>query len=381
MTSPPARRILMTTDAVGGVWSFATDLASALCNCGHTVILAVMGPAPRAEQLKALRAVPGLQVELTGTALEWMDPEDRDASWARKSLLGIASRADLDLVHLNSYREASFDWPAPVLVVAHSCVWSWWQACRGEAPTETRWDTYAAAVQAGLAAADAWVAPTRAFRDCIAAHYAPRSHGHVIRNGISLPIGGAKKEPFILAAGRLWDEAKNLAAVGGVASELDWPVRVAGPMQSPGADAAHPGIDGIECLGTLSRSQLIAEMRRAAIFVSPALYEPFGLSILEAASCGCALVLSDIPTLRELWDGAAQFVEPHDRGALVRSLQDLCRDHELRARMQQAARRRAERYRLSETVTSYAELYRAISDPRASKRAASSSAAMAEAAA
>ena len=39
-----------------------------------------------------------------------------------------------------------------------------------------------------------------------------------------------------------------------------------------------------------------------------ALYEPFGLAVLEAAQAGCALVLSDIPTFRELWDGAALFV-------------------------------------------------------------------------
>ena len=51
-------------------------------------------------------------------------------------------------------------------------------------------------------------------------------------------------------------------------------------------------------------------MARTAVFVSPALYEPFGLAVLEAAQAGCALVLSDIPTFRELWDGVALFVAP-----------------------------------------------------------------------
>ena len=44
------------------------------------------------------------------------------------------------------------------------------------------------------------------------------------------------------------------------------------------------------------------------IFVSVSRYEPFGLAVLEAAHAGCALVLSDIPTFRELWQGAASFV-------------------------------------------------------------------------
>ena len=37
-------------------------------------------------------------------------------------------------------------------------------------------------------------------------------------------------------------------------------------------------------------------------------YEPFGLAVLEAAQAGMRLVLSDIPSFRELWDGAATFV-------------------------------------------------------------------------
>ena len=40
-------RILMTTDAVGGVWVYATELACSLCNGGNEVMLAVIGPRER----------------------------------------------------------------------------------------------------------------------------------------------------------------------------------------------------------------------------------------------------------------------------------------------------------------------------------------------
>ena len=55
-------------------------------------------------------------------------------------------------------------------------------------------------------------------------------------------------------------------------------------------------------------------MGRAAIYALPARYEPFGLSILEAALSGCALVIGDIPSLREIWADAALFVpsDGHD---------------------------------------------------------------------
>ncbi len=65
----------------------------------------------------------------------------------------------------------------------------------------------------------------------------------------------------------------------------------------------------------------------------PARYEPFGLSALEAGLAGCALVLGDIPSLREIWHGAAVFVDSDDSEHLKFSLQKLMhtptRIHEL----------------------------------------------------
>jgi glycogen(starch) synthase len=51
----------------------------------------------------------------------------------------------------------------------------------------------------------------------------------------------------------------------------------------------------------------------------PARYEPFGLSVLEAALSGCALVLGDIASLREVWGGAACYVRPGDSRAAPRA--------------------------------------------------------------
>src|SRR4051812_46673323 len=213
MMTPPARRILMTTDAVGGVWTYATDLSCGLCERGDEVTLVVMGPAPRTEQLAPLRDIRGLSIEPTDLALEWMDPDGSDIANARDHLLSIARRVRPDIIHLNSYREAVFDWPAPVLVVAHSCVWSWWQDCRGGAPDDPRWHRYAESVAAGLAAADMWCAPSEAFRSMIKALYPVRTPGRVIHNGASLQAAFHDKQPLILAAGRLWDEGKNLSAL------------------------------------------------------------------------------------------------------------------------------------------------------------------------
>src|SRR5215216_7806333 len=239
--SPPSRclRVLMTTDAIGGVWVFSTALARELCRRGDRVTLVTLGPRPQDHQLAAIGDVAGLDLEITDLALEWMDPDGHDFSRALEHLATIEGRLRPDVVHLNGYREACGDWTAPVLVSAHSCVRSWWRACRGGEPSEPRWHRYIANVAAGLDRADAWIAPTSAFRDTVQALYAPRRRGGVILNGIDFAPTTVTKEPFILAAGRLWDEAKNLVALAAIASELDWPVRVAGPLQSVDGAAAH----------------------------------------------------------------------------------------------------------------------------------------------
>src|SRR3546814_16818778 len=72
-----------------------------------------------------------------------------------------------------------------------------------------------------------------------------------------------------------------------------------------------------DLLGVLGEASMAAWRERAGIFVSPSLYEPFGLAVLEAAMSGCALLLSDIPTFRELWDGAAVFTPAGDSDALA----------------------------------------------------------------
>jgi phosphatidylinositol alpha-mannosyltransferase len=80
------------------------------------------------------------------------------------------------------------------------------------------------------------------------------------------------------------------------------------------------------------------------VFVSAASFEPFGLAVLEAASAGCALILSDMGSFRELWEGAALFVPVRDEDAYVEAIEMLIRDPDRRQRLGEAASRRAVRY-------------------------------------
>jgi glycosyltransferase involved in cell wall biosynthesis len=347
-------RLLMTTDAVGGVWTFSTGLANELALRGARILLVTMGPQPRAEQLSAIRS-PSIELVVTDYALEWMDPEGRDAESAGEGLLRLAERFDPDLVHVNGFREAALPFDAPVLLTAHSCVWTWWKACRGGRPDEPRWSTYFTNAAAGLEAARLWIAPTHAFRAAIQEAYSPRSSRRVIRNGTTLSRGSAEKQPFILSAGRLWDEAKNTALLDAIAPSLPWPVKLAGADPRTGAEAS-----ACEILGPLAHEGLRALMEEAAVYAAPALYEPFGLSVLEAAASGCALVLADIATFRELWDGVALFCDPRDPEAFGSALRDLCADERRLRSLGAAARRRASHYTLTATAAAYLDAYESL---------------------
>ena len=353
MSHDLALRILMTTDTVGGVWTYSCALASSLAASGADVTLATIGPRAQRSQQAMLRSSRVRLVE-TDLLLEWQDPEGQDLANAERVLAKLEAGFKPDIVHLNSFREATFGWHAPTVLVAHSCVNSWALACHDTAwLADTRWRGYTERVAAGLDMAQVWVCPSQSFHDEIAAIYTPRSRGVVIWNGIAPEDFSGHKQDMIFAAGRLWDRAKNIGLLSVAARGLDWPVQIAGPN-----DADPP--EGVTWLGQLSHEDLRERLQHAAIFVSPALYEPFGLSVLEAAAAGSALVLSDIPTFRELWSGASLFFDPGDSDALRQTLARLCADHPERARLQRAAYEHSLSYSLTRTTDAYLRLYEGL---------------------
>jgi glycogen synthase len=366
-------KLLMTADTVGGVWTYAVELCAALAGHGVEVALATFGAALRPHQRSDLHALPTVELHESGFALEWMDDPWEDVDRGSAWLLDLEARLRPDLIHLNDYARGVLPWRAPALVVGHSCVLSWWRAVRGE-EAPSRWSRYRAAVTAGLRAADAVVAPTHALLRSLEQDYGPFAPARVIPNGRDAGrFHCAPKQDFILGVGRLWDEGKNVAALADIAPALPWPVRMAGPLEHPdGGGAAFPGV---EPLGFLSAAELATCYARAPVCVLPARYEPFGLAALEAALSGCALVLGDLPSLREVWGDAALFVPPEDRSALGEAVLGLIRAPERRRELARPARQRALVFTPERMAGEYLELYRSLIERgrRGPERAAAAS--------
>ncbi|MBV9493867.1 MAG: glycosyltransferase family 4 protein [Acidobacteria bacterium] len=348
-------KILMTTDAVGGVWSYSMELARALAKSGVEIVLVTMGDAAsRAQRCEALSLSNVTLVEST-YQLEWTPEPWDDVDRAGEWLLALERDTHPNVVHLNGYAHGALPFAAPVIVVGHSCVYSWWQAVHGSEPPEEWW-TYHERVKAGLAGADVVIAPSWTMLDSLRSIYGVAMRGaRIIHNTRTGPFTPREKQPFVLAAGRLWDEGKNVATLARVAPSLSWPVRVAG--------AAGESLPNVEWLGVLSACAMAEQHGQASIYCLPARYEPFGLTVLEAALSSSALVLGDIASLRELWDGAAIFVPPDDEALLRSTLLSLIEDGQLRRHYGMLARERARVYDPQTFGRRYLATYRELTTP------------------
>jgi glycosyltransferase involved in cell wall biosynthesis len=345
----------MTADAIGGVWNYCLDLTASLASFEVDVVLAAMGSRPSAKQKAATADISNLTLLESDYKLEWMDSPWADVNAAGDWLLSLARTFEPDLIHLNGFAHASLSWNVPTMVVAHSCVRSWWAAVKGRSAPSS-FNEYTERVSRGLHQASLVVAPSHAMLAAIDKEYSLIGPTKVIPNGcVRLYRRPSKKKEFILTAGRLWDEAKNVRLIEGIASNLSWLVYAAGESRSPSGGLQQ--LKHIHYLGSLSDEQLAAILATAPIYASPALYEPFGLTVLEAALSGCALVLSDIPSFRENWTDAAILIPPGDAPAWQDVLQEFIDNEKFRGELAQRALERAEKLQPEKVGERYFKAY------------------------
>lgn len=357
----PARpHLLMTADAVGGIWTYALDLSRGLRARGMTVTVAVLGPGLDAERRADAEAAGIAMVDL-GHRPEWLAETPREVAQAGEALAALAKQSGADLLQLNHPAlAAATAFAVPVLAVCHSCVATWWVSVRGTPlPGEFQWQ--ADAVQAGYRAAARLVAPTRAFAEATASRYGLPATPAVVPNGRApRPASAEPPSPAraALTLGRLWDEGKGVATLDEAAALTRVPIRAVGPLVGPNGARFDPV--WLETPGPLPEAAVRSLLAARPIFVSAARYEPFGLAALEAAQAGCALVLSDIASLREIWDGAALFVAPGDAAGFANALDRIDAEPRLRAGLGEAAQRRSLEYGLAVQVERMAALYNVL---------------------
>ena len=355
-------KILMTADTIGGVWSYAMELCRSLSPMGIEVVLATLGaPLSHAQRLEVARLT-NVEVYESEYRLEWMASPWESLAEAGEWLLALERTIVPDVIHLNHLVHGELTWRAPVIVVGHSCVYSWWRAVRGGCPDEG-WRRYRRRVTRSLKSAAQVVAPSQSMLFALRCYYGPLERTRVIPNARApADYRPAIKEEFVFSAGRLWDEAKNVSALCDVAPALSWPVLLAGPDLGPDGQARE--LNPVTHLGQLTSQQMAHWLGRASIYAAPARYEPFGLGALEAGLSGCALVLGDIDSLREVWEDSALYVTPGSTDDLREALVDLIAHPRALPLFGERARSRALQFNPHRFASAYRDLYRSLRERR-----------------
>jgi glycosyltransferase involved in cell wall biosynthesis len=352
----------MTIDAVGGVWRYGVDLARALAASGIECVLVGCGPAPNDSQRHECRSLRDVTLTWAGLPLDWMAADEVAVGGVGETLAEIAQDWNVDLLHLNLPSQAA-DVPhgVPVVVTSHSCIATWWSSVRrSELPPAWQWQQ--SLTGRGLERADAVMVPTASHGDSMMRVYGPIANLHVVPNCTTMADMATEKQPMIFAAGRWWDEGKGATTLDAAAARTNWPVVMAGSLIGPDGQTAT--LRNAQSVGALSADATRALMRQAAIFASPAIYEPFGLAVLEAAASGAALVVSDIPSFRELWHDAALFATPGDPDGLAAAINRLVENPDLRHSISESARCRAASFTSRRQVERVRSIYNQIAAAR-----------------
>lgn len=167
-------------------------------------------------------------------------------------------------------------------------------------------------------------------------------------------------EEYVLYLGG-FDQRKNLstlvAAYAAVDADLsrEAPLVIAGRLPATDSDFfPDPRLmvqswnlqDRVVFTGWVAEEDKPALYSGAALFVFPSLYEGFGLTILEAMSCGTAVVASSSSSLPEIAGEAALLFDPCQTEELAEAVNSLLRN---KTRREELAARGLERARLFST--------------------------------
>lgn len=344
-------KILMTTDNVGGIWKYSILLAKELKKFDIDVILAIIGFDLKKNELEELE---NLSWYFKECKQEWMENPWEEIKEAGEWLMDISDKENPDLVHLNSFSFGSLEWNIPVIITFHSCVISWWNEVKKEKITE-EWLEYKKNVAEGLKSASFVTAPSKWMLDKATEIYGFNANKKVIYNGLSSRIFHPdRKERYVFSMGRIWDEGKNIKKILEAASCLDYPFYIAGENYY---DINVHLPENVYFTGYLPPNEIAEWLSNAAVYLLPVKYEPFGYTLLEAALSGCALVTGNIPSMHELWDDAAIYVDPENEVQIGFEVNNLMNNEKHRKRMAQKAMERAKKYSLDKMLDEYYNLY------------------------
>ena len=107
--------------------------------------------------------------------------------------------------------------------------------------------------------------------------------------------------------------------------------------------------DSVTFTGGVTNDQMVALHQVATLAIMPSTEEGFGLPVLEAAACGCPVIVSDVSSLPEVLSEPAAEFDPYDAASIAAAIERAVTDDVHRGVLLAAGRRAVERWTWANT--------------------------------
>jgi len=115
--------------------------------------------------------------------------------------------------------------------------------------------------------------------------------------------------------------------------------------------------DSIKMMGHVDDQELMNLYQHASAFVYPSFYEGFGIPIIEAYSCGCPVITSNMGAMKEVAGDAATLVDPYEIEDVAEKISQLVGDESLREHFKIVGMKRAQSFTWDQAVTDTVKVY------------------------
>ena len=183
-----------------------------------------------------------------------------------------------------------------------------------------------------------WGLEPGAYILCVATLEPRKNIGRLLDAYLTLPSATRKRYPLVLAGGSGWHSQDLYSRIQRLAAGGE-----------------------VRALGYVAESALPHLYAGARVFAFPALYEGFGLPVLEAMASGVPVVTSNLSSLPEVAAGAALLVDPQHSGAIGAALERALDDDNWRSGAIAAGLSRAAELGWDQCLARTLELYRKLS--------------------
>jgi glycosyltransferase involved in cell wall biosynthesis len=282
--------------------------------------------------------------------------------------LSLLNKYTFDLLHVPHFNVPYF-YNRPFVVTIHDILWH--QVKGGNVTTLSplkyyvKYQGYKLTMSHAVNRAKAIMVPSNYVKNDLIQTFSLKNDKriHVTYEGVSLQNRPVVKQPdpYIVYVGSAYPH-KNLIVVLHALQKLDLQLKIIGSRSVFLDQIKHQSVtlgvlDKIDFMGPQPDDALVEILNHATALVHPSKSEGFGLTGLEAMAANCPVIAANATALPEIYGDAAIFFDPDNPADLVKKVDTLTNDPDMRHHLITKGQARAKKYSWDTMVQQTGEVY------------------------